>query len=395
MSIVVKKNQAWAVTAETTEGTYRPPQSSADFVQCLDNGTALNRAKSTLTRNIFTSSIGETTPRTGEFTVTGTLPTEARAHSMEGHAPEYDVLMTSAMGNKRQSSSVITTKATGNTGAILQIQDADISTFALNDIIMVKEAGAFLVSPISAISTTTGAASITLLVPRATGNFPASVTIAKYTTYTPADSGHPAFSVSRYFESAVLQQATGCRVKTLALESFDTGKLPGWKFEFEGLNFDSSLTAPPYSPSYDTQVPPIVLDGRVFMDGQAITINSLTMSLANTLGFQSSISAPNGRISGRATARAITGTFDPYMASDTIANFTKFKNNTSFSIFAYAKVPTAVTGEFGGVVAVYLPQCLITTLGEGDDNGLVKDTITYSANRGLTGTLPEIFIGFI
>lgn len=395
MSIAVKKNQAWAVSTETSEGTYRAPQSAADFVQTLSDGSELSRSKETLERNIFTASIGETAPRTGQFSVTGTIPTEARAHSTEGHAPEFDVLMTSGMGAKRQLTGTVTTQ-TGNTGTVLKIADADISKFAVNDIIMVKESGAFHVSPISAVDTTSGSANITLLIAKPSGSFSDNVVIAKHTTYIPADSGHPCYSVSRYIENSVLQQAVGCRTKTVGLENFATGKIPSFKFAFEGLNFDSSMTSPPYSPSYDSQVPPIILDARIYMDGSAIEVNELTVSLENTLGFESSIAAPNGRVAGRATERKISGSFDPYMASDTIANFTKFKNNTPFSIFAYAKLPSpSNAGEFSGVVAVYMPNCLITQLAEADDNGLLKDSITYSANRGNTGSLQEIFIAFI
>jgi hypothetical protein len=389
MGTVVTKNQSWAVEIEDTEGTYKAPTASTSFVQTLADGAEMSRSKETIERNIFTSSIGKTPPRTGQFTASGSMPVEARANSSEGTAPEYDKLMRSGMGTRRQLASAVTT-LTGNTSSVLKVTDA--SLFSVGDIILVKEAGAFHVSPISAVDT--GTDEITLLVPGASA-FSNGVVIAKHTTYTVADSGHPSLSISRYLESAVLQQTTGARVSTISLDGFSTGQLPSFNFGFEGLNFDSSLTAPPYTPSYDSQFPPIILAAKVFMDGTAIDVNELTMSIENTLGFQTSVSAENGRISGRPVERTVTGSFNPYMASDSMANYNKFKNNTAFSVFAYAKLPSTTAGEFSGIVAVYMPNCLITELSENDADGLLQDSISFSANRGADSSTNEVFITVI
>jgi hypothetical protein len=393
VSIAVKKNTAYAVEIESTEGTYVAPTASTSFVQTLDSGADIAPSKQLLSRSIFTASIGQTAPRTGEFQVTASMPVEARANSVEGVAPEYDKLMQSALGTKHVISTTTTTK-TGNTTTVLQIQDADISKFAVGDIVMVKKSGGYHVSPIISKTTGTGTASVTLLAPHPV-SIPDGCTISKSTTYNVADSGHPSLSISKYLESAVLEQAVGCKVKDLALDNFATGQLPSWKFGLEGLNFGRSLTAPPYAPSYDSALPPIILDGRIYMGATAFDVNKLSVTLTNTLGFQTSIAASNGRVSSRATDRKIKGTFDPYKSSTDIANYTLYANNTAFSLFAYAKVPTGVAGEFGQVVAVYMPNCVITDIGEADSSGLLQDNISFSANRGNSGTTPEIYIAFI
>lgn len=389
MSIVVKKNQSWAVQVETVEGVYEAPSSAAKFVQTLADGAEMSRSKEVIERNIFTGSIGKTSGRAGQFQVSGSLPVEARAHSTQGAAPEYDALMLSGLGAKRQLVSEITT-LTGNTASVLKVADA--SLFAIGDILLIKEAGAYHVSPVSAINT--GTDTVTLLVP-ADAPFSDAVVIARHTTYTVADSGHPSLSISRYLENAVLQQAVGARVSSISLEGFATAGLASWNFGFEGLNFNSSLTAPPFTPAYDGQVPPIILDGRVFMDGVSIDVNEVTMSLDNALGFQTSINAPNGRKSGRATERTITGSINPYMQSDSMANFNKFKAGTPFSVFAYSKIPSGTPGEFSGIVAIYLPNCVMTELAEADADGLLQDTISFSADRGASGDKNEIYITLI
>lgn len=387
MSEVVRKNQAWAVEVETTAGTYVAPTAATSFVQTLADGAEMSRSKEVVERNIFTASIGQVAPRTGMFSVSGSLPVEARSSSVQGAAPEYDALMQSAFGARRQ---LVTEEITnsGNTASVLKVTSAN-TKFAVGDIILVKEAGRYHVSPVKAVTTT----DVELLIPGSSA-FSDAVVIAKHTTYIVADSGHPSLSISRYLEGSVLQKAVGCKVNSMSLEGFTTGQLPSFNFGFEGLNFDSSLTAIPFTPNYDGQVPPIILSAKAFMDGVEIDINELTVSLENTLGYKTSVSAENGRVSSRATERRITGTMNPYMASDSISNFTKFKNNTPFSVFAYAKIPSTTAGEFSGIVAVYMPNCLITDLGESDSDGIMQDNISFSANRG-AGTIPEIYLGLI
>jgi hypothetical protein len=395
MGLTVKKNTALGVMEEVTEGTYVAPDAATKYVQTLADGFELNPEKELLERNIFTASIGKTSPRVGQTQVSGAVPVEARANSTEGGAPEFDLLMKSALGNKRTIASTTTTKASGNTAAVLQIEDADISKFNVGDIVMTKADGAYHVSPISAKSAGAGTATITLLVPHPDGDHPDSVVISKSTTYIPADSGHPSLSLSKYVESLILDKAVGCKVTSLSLSDFATGKLPSFNFEVGGLNFERTETAIPHTPSYSSALPPIVLDGRMYMDGSEIDVNEFSFSLENTLGYQTSIAAANGRVASRATERSITGSIDPYRPDDNVDNYNRYQANTPFSLFAYAKVPAVDAGEFSQVVAIYMPNCIITEMGEADQDGLLKDSISFSANRGNSGNTPEIYIGFI
>lgn len=394
MALTVKKNTAVAITIESVEGVYQAPASAADFVQVLADGFELTQSKDVIERNVFTGSIGKTSPRTGAFQSAGTAPVEMRANSVEGSAPESDKLLRSALGARRQISSTTTT-GTGNTGSELQIDDLDIGKFNIGDIILIKQAGAFHVSPIIAIDDSIGTANITLLVAKPTGSFSDGVVIAKSSVYTVADAGHPSLSISKYIEGAVLEACIGAKATGMSIENFSTGQIPTMSFGVEGLNFDRSLTPIPFTPAYDSGLPPIMLDGRVYQDGVALCINELTLSLENTLGFVTCINAENGRVSSRATDRTISGTFNPYKQDDDISNFTKYKNNTPFTLFAYGKINSTTPGEFSGIVAVYMPNCLITELGEADQDGILQETISFSSDRGATGDIPELYMAFI
>jgi hypothetical protein len=181
----------------------------------------------------------------------------------------------------------------------------------------------------------------------------------------------------------------------MSLANFATGKVPSFTFGFQGLNFDTSLTAPSYTPSYDTALPPLVLEAGAYMDGTAITLNEIAFTLENSLGFATSVASTNGKTASRVTKRKITGTINPYQDTTSIANYTKFINNTQFSLFAYAKVDSATAGEFQNVIAFYMPNCIITELGESDADGLLQDAISFQASRGSAGTTNELYVGII
>lgn len=398
MSIAVKNNTVMAVETESTEGVYAPPASSDSFLQTLVDGSEMNPAKELIERNVFNGSIGKSTPRSGIKSVSGALPVEYRAAELAGAAPEYDKLLLSAMGQKRSMASAMTT-GTGHTTSQINIADGDIGDINVGDMVMIKQANAYHVSPVSEVDDTLGAANITLLIPMASA--PSNgVQIEKFTTYVTADSGHPSLSVSKYIESAVLEQAAGCKVTSMSLESFETGQIASLNFAFEGMSWDRSVTAPPFAPNYDASLPPIILEACVWQDGVKIPVNSLSLSLENTLGYATSTCSPNGRISSRVTERSITGSINPYKEDDNVDNFLKFKTNQEFSLFAMAKIPALdvngnPTGQFSQVVCLYLPKCFISELTEADQDGLLQEELSFVASRGSDGQSEELYMGFI
>jgi hypothetical protein len=396
MAIAVKDNTVVAVEIEVTEGTYVAPSADTSYVQTLSDGFEQTGAKELLERNILNGSIGKTTPLTGTRSVTGAMPVEMRANSTEGAPPEYDKLMRSAMGLRRDTvTSTIDDTDSGGTHTTTRayLPDASAGLYDIGDIVTIEKAGAFHTSPITAKSDTPGDVYIDLLI-AASGAFVDAEVIKAVATYVTADSGHPSLSVSKYVESAVLEQATGVKVTSMALENFTTGQLASWNFSYEGLDWDDTLTANPFTPAFDTALPPIILQACVFQDATQIDVNELSFSLENTLGFVTSTCSENGRISSRATERTVTGSFNPYKEDDSVEQSTKFRANTEFSIFASAFVPTGVAGEYGNVVAFYLPNCITTEKGEADQDGLLQHELSFTAGRGSAGTEEELYVSF-
>jgi hypothetical protein len=88
---------------------------------------------------------------------------------------------------------------------------------------------------------------------------------------------------------------------------------------------------------------------------------------------------------------------NPYKDDTSVTNYTKFNANTAFSLFITAKNPSSTSGEveLGSVIGIYLPNCLITEKAISEVEGILTDEITFSADRGASGTTEEIYIGFI
>ena len=391
MGFTVKNNTKIAIKREVTEGTYLAPSVGTDYVLILADGLEMTPSRETLERNVLGLGLSKIVPRQGLKSVSGSLPVEMKAASVAGAEPEYGLMLESVLGKVR-SGVLVETKAAGNTASVLHIEDADIANFKVGDIVMVKEAGAFHVSPITAVVTTVGAATITLQI-AAAGAFSASVEIEAFSTYYAANEDHPAFSVSKYVENAVCEKAIGAKCVSMSVESFTTGQVASFNFGFEGLNFDRILQAPQGgTPVYDTSLTPIILDACIYQDGVEIDVNEFTLSIENTLGFIQDTC--NGKQSSRVTERTVSFTINPYKLDDSVAQFTKFNASTPFSLFVRAYNPTAVAGEKKEVVAFYMPHCVINEIGEADLDGVLQDTLSGSANA-IDSNVSELYISFI
>lgn len=393
LNTTIKTNTKVAIIAETTEGVYKAPTAATDFIQPMVDGISLEGSKELIDRKNLTSTIGYANPRVGMQSVTSSIPVEYKAKGVAGGAPQSGLLVEGCLGATRNAVEVTSTNAIHSDGYIA-VSATDISKFAVGDIVLVKEAGAFHVSPITSAAWTTDGYRVNLLVPGA-DPFSAEVKIAAFKTYLPAQSGHKSISVSKYVEDLILDQAAGCKVTSMGLTNFATGQLPQLNFKLDGMSFARSETPPSFTPSYDAALPPIILSACIFVDGEELAMNEVTWSVENTQGFVTSTCSASGKISSRVTQRKVTGTINPYKLSDNTDIYDKFVANTSFSIFAYAYNPTATAGEFQDVVAFYLPSCIATAVAEADKDGVLQDSVTFTASGGVSGADAEIFLSFI
>lgn len=396
---ITKNTTIIGVEVEVTEGTYIAPQAATSYVAPLEDGFELSPSKELVERNILTSSISNPTPRTGLESVTVQIPVEYRGGGVEGTEPDFDPLLKGALGNRRQIAAQNTTKASGNTGSVLQIEDADIADYSVGDMVVILEAGAFHPCFITAKTSGAGTATITVAPAKASGSFSNSVVISKSTTYYPANSGHDSMSVSVYWGNTIREYAAGCKVTQMSVENFQTGQLASLNFALEGLDFNQADGAAPHTPSYDggNAIPPIILRACVYQNGTSIDINNFSMQLTNELGFITSTCSASGKTSSRVTARSISGSINPYKDDTSVAQWTKFDQNTEYALIVFAYNPSSTTGEIsmGSCVGIYLPQCITTELKVGDQEGILVDDISFQATAGSSGSSNDIYMGFV
>jgi hypothetical protein len=388
MGYLVKKNIKVFLVKEDTEGTYKAASSPSETLMVLADGMEIKPSRETLERNILTGSIGVNSPRTGMKSVSATLPCEFRAGETTGAAPDYSLLLEGALGKVQTVAEV--TSLTGHSASSINLSSADASGFVAGDIICVMDAGKYHVTPVEKVN----AGSIDLLIHCATAPSD-GVKIAAAKLYKVSDSGHPSLTIETWLEGVRKETAFGCKVSGMTLANFTTGKLADLSFKLDGMGFDQTIGTLGVSQDLQTSLPPIILSACVYQDGVAIPVNELTLSVENTLGFITSTCSANGKISSRVTTRTVKGTIDPYKSSTDVNNFTSFNANTPFSLFAFAKNPTAVTGEFGQIVAIYLPNCLATELAQKDKDQVLQETVSFSATRGADGSVDEIVIACI
>ena len=497
MAFITTRSREVYLKEETEQGVAVEPSAGSEAIAILADGFELNGEKELVERNILTRSIAQQIPRTGIKTATGSIGVEWKASGTTQNEPEYNLLYKSLLGGHKEVTE-ITTK-TSNTANVLNLEDVDVAKLAVGDVVLVKEAGEFLVSPIKEVDTTTGDANITLLLSKKTaGSFSDNVVISKVQVYRGENAGQKYLTISSWLDTQFKQQASGCLVSSLSVDNFSVGQIPTLNFGIEGINYidsidntsgssisgatastdisssansdfdvaldgqdavtvsltvatldtaeliaaalesgiNAAVVAGSVSVTYNTATskyeivsnkkgaassvvitdaseddiatelelgtlnggtetsgtagngltssfdvanPPIALSACIYLDDEEIPCTDVALSVESTLGRITSTCSPNGIISTRSTQRAVSGSFTTYGETDSVDLYNKFNENTEFSLFAFAGIPTGVSGEIQDVVAFYVPRAIITAKPMADADGIGTYSVDFQA----------------
>lgn len=393
MGLLVKNKSSIGIKKEVTEGTYIAPASALDFLEVLASGSEVSMKRDIIERNVLSSTIENVSTRVGMKNVSGNIPVEFKSGTIAGAYPREDVLYESLLGGKRQSVT-ITTKATGNTSTVLAIDDADIAKLKVGDCVLIKKAGAFEVRPVVTIVSTPGAATATLLFALSGGAPGASVVIEAFSTYYHADAYIP-MSISYYAGGEIKEAAIGAKSVSGALEGWETGKIPTFKFAISATDMSQTVAAPAFNPDFSGDAKaPTMFKAQAWINALSVDYNKLGLTLTNEKTDILSAAASSGKIATKKTKFTVEGTIDPYKSSTDVGTYNNYNNNTDISIFTYAFYDDGtVAGEFKNVVAIYIPKAKITELNEADQNGVLVEEIKFKAFKQLGGD--SVFLGFI
>jgi hypothetical protein len=397
MAFIVKEQTKVAVMEEATEGVYEEAADAESFIQPID-GYSISPAKETKERNILTSGYGMARARVGQKSVGVSVSTEMRGSGLEGEQNDYHSLLKATLGGNRELAARTTSFINHSTTEIF-LSAAEALKYDVGDIVCVLEAGAHHISPVIEVVDSGGGEKIVLLVPMASAPVDA-VEIAKFQTYFPSNtlSDYPTLSIAFYHGNEIRESGHGLRPASMALSNFVTGEIAQFDFSLEGISFDEVDEPSPYEPNFDDAAPPLILSSCVFQDGAQIDLNEFSFAIENKIGFIKSTCSEDGRISSRFSGkRSVKGKINPYKDSASIANFTKFTNNTPFSLFSFSANPSSVSGEYelGSIVAFYLPECISNSKQVSDDEGVLIEDIEFTSDAGDAGEGTEIYIGLI
>jgi len=269
--------------------------------------------------------------------------------------------------------------------------DASVAAMALIAPVTITTAG--VMESAAEAPLATGADQVaTMLVPSSLAPANGAV-IEKFTQYFGANSGHPSLTLTSYHENAIKIQAAGIKVASLSLDSFETGQIPSFSFGLQGQSYEESLAASSLTATFDGATPPLVLAACVYKDGVQIPVNAVSLSMENTLARVTSTCSENGIIALRESERTLSGSMTPYMDTTSVSLFNNFNENTQFSLFLHMQNP--ITNGKKEVIALYLPNCIITALPKADQDGLLTYALEFSAGPSSDGSGSDIYLSFI
>lgn len=384
---VLKNTSKCSVKAEVTEGTVITAV-EGDFIQILD--MSIEPAKELLERQIIATGKGKVLPRIGIESASGTINVELSGGAVEGAYPQYEPVLHSVLGGKRQQASRITTDAVTQTVSLLT---AAAHGILVGDGFVILDTNDHTRHFATAVTSNTITYSPVRLTEPAD-----SVEISKNSTFfAEGTADEPTFSHTAWWGDVIKEVAAGCRGSGMSLSNFTTGQIPSLEFSYEALTFDETVAASGITPAFsETALPPLALSAVLVKDGVEKKMHVLSMSVENSLSPLMSVTESTGRISTRNSERAVSLELSPYLEDDDIEWFTDFDAATTFKLIVWAGNDSSTAGELdlGSQVGFYCPSCLITGIGKADEDGVITRSITVSANTG-DGTLKELYMSFV
>lgn len=191
--------------------------------------------------------------------------------------------------------------------------------------------------------------------------------------YKPVSTGFESCTIYRYNDGK-LQKYTGC-VGNLQCD-FTVGGFFLFTFNMVG-HFVSETDVALVSPTYDTTVPPVVLNGAFVANSYSAIISALQFDLGNTLAMPPDFNGSDGFGIIQVTDRKVTGSFDPQDVLVATHNFmSEFTAGTSMVLGTGAVGPAA-----GNKIQIDMAAIKISELAPGDRDGVATLQESFAAEE--------------
>lgn len=190
-------------------------------------------------------------------------------------------------------------------------------------------------------------------------------------TYAPVSASQESLTIY-FYEDGTLTKLTGCR------GSVDFGGDVGGRlmanFTFQG-HFSGPTDVALVTPTYDSTVPPILINGSFSIGGYAAVVQSLALSMGNTLEVPPNLSAADGYGEVLVTGRDVNGSIDPEQPLVASHDFmAAFKAGT---LEALSMGPIGATA--GNRFTVTASKCYYRSLSNAERQGVLSYEIPFGA----------------
>jgi hypothetical protein len=194
-------------------------------------------------------------------------------------------------------------------------------------------------------------------------------------TYEPVSVGHESCTIY-YYQDGVLNKMLGCMgTATINAESGGLGMVD---FEFTGQDGGKVDAAFP-TLSYDSTVPVPFIDVAFSIDSFDAVINSLSLSITNTISTPPNLRKPNGFGNVRITQRDPNGSIDPEAVNVATKDFeAKFKAGTEMAM------TTGVVGTVAGTKWILNANVALRDISQGERDQIRVETLPFGCHEQTT-----------
>jgi len=288
------RNSVLAIKKETTEGSPIKPTSGADGYLALQDGFTMTPSFEVLESAELQSSIGKAKSTLGVENPSASISHYLRPSFTEGVAPNFGLLLETALGSVETNATEYDTVA-GSTTSVLNVDAGEGATFSRGEALLIKDAtNGYSIRNVYSVATDA------LTLGFNVGAAPASaVNLGKAVFYKPENT-HPTFTTWLFRgDGGAIEAMAGSRVTEFSI-SVEAGQFVNASFSVEGtsyyfdpllvdatnnkINFKEGageLTATITSKLYKD---PIQLQEELQIQLNAVATANITVTYSNTTG---------------------------------------------------------------------------------------------------------------
>jgi len=234
----LQRASVFAIKEEVTTGTLIAPAGASEFVP-LKSGFSITSANEVLTSDELLNDIGASKGQLGIENPTGSHGAYLKHSEVEGQAPEWALLLKSALGSEtvngtEYSTTSGSTAGTATARAELAMASDNEDNFVVGQGLLIKDStNGYSIRNVYNVDSAGNALDLNFNL----DNAPGTVALGKAVSYIPTATGHPSFSAWMYSANGgAIQAAAGCKVTDVSI-NLPTGQQAEIDFNYAGTEF--------------------------------------------------------------------------------------------------------------------------------------------------------------